>query len=129
MAPWNDSRPLVLIVDTDETVRDLYGHWFSSIGFQVMCAVGTLGLSLALRRERPQLIVTELRARDLTLNNLFVRLRSDESTRCIPVVVITSCCDDVVLNAARMSGAAAVLPKLADFDLLQTWVDALCGAR
>lgn len=129
MAPWNDSRPLVLIVDADETTRDLYGHWFSSIGFQVMCAVGTLGLSWALRRERPQLIVTELRARDLTLNDLFHRLHSDESTRCIPVVVMTSCCDDVVLNAAKMSGAAAVLPKLADFDVLRSWVDALCQAR
>jgi CheY-like chemotaxis protein len=129
MAPWNSSRPLVLIIDADETARDLYGHWFSSIGFQVMCAAGTSGLSLALRRERPQLIVTELRARDLTLNNLLVRLHSEESTRCIPVVVITSCCDEVVLNAARISGAAAVLPKLADFDVLQSWVDALWLAR
>jgi CheY-like chemotaxis protein len=129
MAPWNSGHPLVLIIDADETTRDLYGHWFSSIGFQVMCAVGTFGLSLALRRERPQLIVTELRARDLTLSDLLVRLHSDESTRCIPVVVMTSCCDDAVLTAAKASGAAAVLPKLADFDLLQTWVDALCGAR
>ncbi len=129
MARLNDSHPLVLIIDADETARDLYGHWFSSIGFQVMCATGTFGLSLALRRERPQLIVTDLRARDLTLNGLFARLRSEESTRCIPVVVLTSCCDDAALSAAKMSGAVAVLPKLADFDVLQSWVDALCNAR
>jgi CheY-like chemotaxis protein len=124
--PWDDGRPLVLIIDADETSRDLYGHWFAAIGFQEMCAVGTLGLTLALRSDIPALIVTELQARDLTLTNLFVRLRSDASTRCIPVVVLTSCCDQAVLSHAKTSGAAAVLPKLADFDLLRSWIDALC---
>jgi len=60
-------RPLVLIIDAEESARDLYGHWFTALGFQVMCAVGLTGLGYALRRERPQLIVTELSARDLTL--------------------------------------------------------------
>jgi CheY-like chemotaxis protein len=108
MAPWNDSHPLVLIIDADETARDLYIHWFSSIGFQVMCAVGTLGLSLALRRERPQLIVTELRARDLTLNSLFVRLRSDESTRCIPVLVMTRVENRSGSKIAHADGAGGI---------------------
>jgi hypothetical protein len=81
----------------------------------------------ALRRERPQLIVTELRARDLTLEHLFARLRCDETTRCIPVMVLTTCCDQHALMEAKTAGAAAVLPKLADFGLLKRWVTALCG--
>jgi CheY-like chemotaxis protein len=96
-APWDDGRPLVLIIDAEETVRDLYGHWFSDLGFQVMCAVGQLGLRMALRRERPKLIVAELVARDLTLDGLFERLRCEESTRCIPVIVLTNSCDDAAL--------------------------------
>ena len=43
-------RPLVLLVDTDETARDLYGHWFIAMGCEVMSAAGILGLSLVLRR-------------------------------------------------------------------------------
>lgn len=72
--------PLVLIIDEEESARDLYGHWFIAQGFQVMCAVGVSGLSLVLRHERPQLIVTELRARDLTLRDLIGRLRCDETS-------------------------------------------------
>src|SRR3954466_14211570 len=108
-----DSRPLVLIIDSEEAVRDLYGKWFIALGFQTMCAVGTLGLSCALRRERPQLIITELHARDLTLHGLFVRLRSEESTRCIPVIVLTTCCEDGILESQtswRSSGLAKVRP-------------------
>ena len=119
-------RPLVLIIDEEQSVRDLYGHWFFAQGFQVMCAVGVAGLSLALRRERPQLIVTELKARDLTLRDLTARLRCDETTRCIPIIVLTTSCDVAALDGAKAAGAVAVLPKLADFDLLRSWVSALC---
>ena len=124
-APWDDGQPLVLIIDAEETARDLYGHWFSSIGFQVMCAVGVSGLRMALYRERPHLIVSELSARDLTLARLFQRLRSEESTRCIPVVVVTDCCEQRRLVEAKAAGAVAVLPKLVQFELLQSWVSAL----
>ena len=120
-------RPLVLIIDEEETVRDLYGDWFTIQGFQVMCAVGFEGLSYALWRESPQLIVTELRARDLTLKQLIARLRCDETTRCIPVIVLTTSCDASKLNDAKETGAAVVLPKLTHFDLLRAWVAALCG--
>jgi CheY-like chemotaxis protein len=119
-------RRLVLIIDEEETVRDLYGHWFFAQGSEVMCAIGVRGLSLALRMERPQLIVTELRARDLTLSYLVARLRSNDATRCIPVIVLTKSCDPRALNDAKAEGASVVLPKLADFQELHTWVTALC---
>ena len=114
-----------MILDAEETARDLYGHWFTANGFQVMCAVGVGGLRLALGRERPQLIVTELSVRDLTLAMLFCRLRSEESTRCIPVIVLTDCCDGERLAEAQSLGAVAVLPKLIEFDQLRSWVAAL----
>ena len=120
------ARPLVLIIDEEETARDLYGHWFFAHGFEVMCAVGIRGLSFALRWERPQLIVTELRARDLTLRHLTARLRSNDATRCIPVIVLTKSCDPHALDDAKAEGASVVLPKLADFQELQIWVKALC---
>ena len=120
-----DDRPLVLIIDEEETARDLYGHWFSAHGFQVACAVGVSGACWALKRERPQLIVTDLRARDLTFSDLINRLRCAESTRCIPVLVLTSSCDPQMLGDAKAAGAVAILPKWGDFDLLESWVAAL----
>src|SRR6185436_7130355 len=107
----SDGRPLVLIIDEEETARDLYGHWFHLHGFQVACAVGVSGVSWALRRERPQLIITDLRARDLTFSSLIARLRCEERTRCIPVLVVTSSWDPQVLDDVKAAGATAVLPK------------------
>jgi CheY-like chemotaxis protein len=126
-AAGRQDRPLVLIIDEEETVRDLYGHWFVAHGFEVMCAIGIRGLAQALRMECPQLIVTELQARDLTLSHVVARLRSNNATRCIPVIVVTKSCDPRALHAAKAEGAAVVLRKFADFQELQTWVTALCG--
>src|SRR5260221_2205343 len=97
------------IIDEEETARDLYGHWFFTHGFEVMCAVGIRGLSFALRRECPQLIVTELRARDLTLNQLTARLRCQQQTRCIPIIVVTSSSDPQPFNHAKEAEAADVI--------------------
>ena len=122
----NAERPLVLIIDDDEQARDLYGHWFAAHGVQVACAVGTFGLSWAMKRLRPELIVSEVRARDLTVTDLLAALRSLERTCSIPVLVLTTCTDARTLNSAVDAGAAAVLPKWVDFGVLASWVDALC---
>jgi CheY-like chemotaxis protein len=121
-ALWDNARPLALIIDAERTVRDLYGHWFSDLGFQVMCAVGILGLRMALRQERPKMIVAELAARDLTLDCLFEGLHCEDSTRCIPVIVLTASCDDAALAYTRSLGAVAILPNFGT-----TWIRCMCG--
>jgi response regulator RpfG family c-di-GMP phosphodiesterase len=90
-----------------------------------MCAVGKDGLSFALRRDRPDLIVTELKARDLCLTDLMNRLTSSDETRCIPVLVVTTSCDSKVLTEPTVAGVVAVLPKLTDFGVLRARATAL----
>src|SRR6266853_2783971 len=122
MAEQRRSRGLVLIVDEDQGARDLYGDWFTSEGFEVMSAVGLTGLGWALRRDRPRLVITDLVVGDLVLAQLMARLRSDRSTRCIPVVLITAVTDSRALDAAKRMGVAAALPKFGDLDALRVWV-------
>jgi CheY-like chemotaxis protein len=125
-ADERQERPLVLILDEDETTRDLYGHWFILHGFHVACAIGLKAITWTLRRERPQLILTELRVRDLSLHELIARLQCDATTRCIPVIVITTSCDEHTIRDAQAAGVVAILRKLADFERLEAWVRALC---
>jgi hypothetical protein len=42
-----------LLVDADASARDFYLEWFSSIGCQVMCEVGVLGLLTARNANTP----------------------------------------------------------------------------
>src|SRR5947207_2221066 len=131
MAAVRDNRPLVLILDADETARDLYAHWFILLGFGVMCAVGSEGVSWVLHQELPDLIVTELKIGDLSFSDLMKRLTFGHRTRCVPVVVITACEDSAARVDAKAAGAVAVLRKFADFARLGQWVTAVvqCDSR
>jgi DNA-binding NtrC family response regulator len=96
----------VLIIDEDETARDLYADWFWSRGFGVMKAVGVTGLRSAPRNHGPRLIVSELAAGDLTVDQLFARIASQGAARCIPVIVVTGLVDS---NASKWMRLTAVM--------------------
>jgi len=125
------ARPLVLILDSDEVARELYSRWFFVEGFEVMCAGGREGLFHVLRREFPALIVSELQIRDLSLSDLLRRLDSSESTRLIPILLLTGhpCAGDLLSRSEAQR--VQVLPKYCDFRLLREWVCRLleAGAR
>ena len=67
---WDEGRPLVLIIEPDQTARQLYSDWFFAEGFAVMSPVGIEGLAGALRLERPSLIVTEMQARNIDAHSI-----------------------------------------------------------
>ena len=91
-----------------------------------MSAVGIEGLSIALRCGQPSLIVTEVEARDLTLMELVERLESDDATRLILILVVTSAADVASIQAAESATrVVAVLPKHADLGDLRRWAHVL----
>jgi DNA-binding response OmpR family regulator len=118
------NRPLILIVDPDDNLRDLYANWLIVNGFDVMCAAAVDGACWALKRQRPDLVITELVLRRGTGVELLLALqRSFEPP--ISVLVMTSSTDRVLIDGARSAGAVAVVPKLAPFEEIRRWVDAL----
>jgi DNA-binding response OmpR family regulator len=117
-------RPLILIVDPDETARDLYGHWCISHGFDVMSAAAVDGACWAARRQRPDAVVTELALRRSSGVELIHALHRTNEVP-IPVLVVTSSMDGTWLAAARTAGALAIFPKLMEFQELGRWLRAL----
>ena len=121
---FSRTRKVVLIVDPDEDTRDLYGKWFTSMGFDVMCAAAVAGACWAVQRHQPDVVVTELELRESTGVQL-LRALSHPWHLPVPVLVMTRSTNPAWLAAARDAGAVAVLPKLTDFDELLRWVRAL----
>ena len=118
------ARPVVLIVDPDQDARDLYGNWFTSIGYDVMSAAAVEWACWATRRHRPDLIVTELQLHNGTGVELLHALRRPCEPP-IPTLVITRTGDADLRIAARDAGAVAVLEKFASWDDLRMWIAAL----
>lgn len=101
----------VLIVDDDETSRYVMRQAVRQLGGDPLEALnGTEGLALACR-DRPELILLDLRMPGMDGFTLLRHLAEDARTAAIPVVIVTSS-EVSETDRARLAHATAVLSKL-----------------
>jgi len=113
----------ILVIDDDETVRDLLSRFLTRNGFNVVTAVdGDEGLKLA-RQVKPDAITVDVLMPKVDGWAVLRTLKEDEETADIPVIVI-SIVDD--RNMGFALGAAEYLTKPVDRDKLLNVLSRLC---
>jgi CheY-like chemotaxis protein/two-component sensor histidine kinase len=100
--------PLVLVVEDDNTARELLSHYLLERGYSVHLAGTAADAFEAARRLRPTAISLDILLPDEHGLQLLARLRADPATKNIPVVVV-SVIDD--RESGLRAGAAAWLVK------------------
>jgi CheY-like chemotaxis protein len=106
---------LVLIIDDEESARDLAMRSLSRLGFEVRGAAGAgVGLDMA-RALQPSLIVLDINLPDMTGWHVLERLRAAPETAGTPIIVHSV--DDDRQRALAL-GACDLLVKPADRDVL-----------
>ena len=121
-------RPLVLIVDAHEQTRDLYGHWFHVLGFEVMSTSRGRFVLPVLRRHPTDLIVLDLSVNEFDGLATIEQLRHDPVAWSIPVIALTRTREADAVSRARRAGAVDTQPKLGDFESLGRTALFLVGA-
>jgi CheY-like chemotaxis protein len=108
--------PLVLVIDDDARLRELYRVNLEMRGLTVAeAANGEEGLDAA-RSDRPALIVLDLAMPGTDGFAVLDTLKTDASLSDIPVVVLTGTTDEQVEEDARKAGAVAFVAKPVDTD-------------
>ena len=108
---YDGVRRLLYIEDTVANVRLVEEILRARPSIRLLPAgMGGLGLELA-AEHRPHLILLDLHLPDLGGEEVLARLRSDERTREIPVVVLSADATDHVPNSLREAGANAYMTK------------------
>lgn len=126
----NGEAARVLIVDDDASVRLVCAVNLEAEGLHVLeAADGLDGLEQA-RRERPDLILTDVSMPRLGGFRLAERLRVDKRTRGIPVIFLSGEVGQANAQRARALGAVAYWTKPFDPRALAAFVvDQLVSAR
>jgi CheY-like chemotaxis protein len=104
--------PLVLLVDDSEDVRELYSEFFTYVGLRVETAIDGANALGKLRTVKPDLVVMDLAMPTLDGWTATRRIKSNPSTRHIPVVVLTGQIVSDNLTRADGAGADAVLTAM-----------------
>jgi CheY-like chemotaxis protein len=110
----------VMVVDDEPDMRHLLRVTLENAGYGVVEAAHGEAALEQVQRARPQLVITDRMMPRMNGVELIERLRTDESTRAIPIVMITGTRGDEV-------GADAVMGKPFDTGELLLLVDMLTG--
>ncbi len=108
--------PLVLVIDDDDRLRELYRVNLEMRGAEVIdAASGDDGLAMA-RSRTPAAIVLDLSMPGTDGWSVLRSLKSEGALSKIPVIVLTGHTDEQVEDDVRETGAAAFVAKPVDTD-------------
>lgn len=121
--------PRVLVVDDHEDTRQMSLIVLRSQGFNPVAADGaSTGFATACA-DRPDVIVTDLAMPDGDGWEFVRQLSADERTKDIPVVVVTACATESVLERARTERCAGFFFKPCSPDVLAGELRRVIAAR
>jgi signal transduction histidine kinase len=106
-----NTRPLILVVEDDDTLRQTMADILDMNGFDCrLAADGLAGLRLA-QQESPSVILTDIQMPGLTGFELLRKFRENEQLRTIPVIVISAKVDRAAMRKGMELGAADFITK------------------
>ena len=85
----------ILVVDDEPDLLELVRLTLHQAGHQVETAVSGRAALLALRRQRPDLLILDLMLPDVSGTELCRRLRADTEFASLPVIMLTAKADEV----------------------------------
>ncbi len=122
-------QPLVLIADDDEDILSLVAFRLERSGYQVVTATdGEEAFALALERQ-PNLAILDVMMPKLDGYELTKKLREEEATRSIPVVLLTARVQEADVARGFEAGADDYIKKPFSPQELRARVQAILGRR
>ena len=121
-----DARaPHVLLVEDDRDTREMYSYYLSHSGMRVTEArTGRRALE-QVRRQPPDVVVTDIAMPEMDGLELSRRLRADHTTHDVPIIAVSGQASE----RARQAGADVVLDKPCEPDHLLHVIEDVLKSR
>jgi DNA-binding response OmpR family regulator len=124
-----NDRPVVLVADDDDDIRDLVAFRLDRAGYEVLRAGdGQEALDLA-RKHGPDLAVLDVMMPKLTGYDVTRALRADPATSRIPVILLTARVQEADVARGFDAGADDYVKKPFSPQELKARVQAVLGRR
>jgi two-component system, cell cycle response regulator DivK len=111
-------RPLVLLVEDNETIRNAFALLLEESGYSVEHAGSGQGALESAAAELPDVILMDLGLPDMNGLDVTRRLKADPATSSAPIVAITGRALETDQNACLAAGCAAYIAKPVDTTVL-----------
>jgi len=108
----------VLVVEDDREINELVGAYVQIAGFEYRSALNGQTALAEARERHPSLIVLDLMLPDTDGFEVCRRLKSEQDTKEIPIVMLTALSDEENQRKGRECGALEYITKPFDPDVL-----------
>lgn len=119
----------ILVVDDDDELRETLAEALEGLGYATLAAPSAEAALEALDRERPDLVLTDVRMSGQSGVDLCARIKRDPGLALLPVIIMTSVSDLEARVAGLEAGADDFFAKPFDFVELRTRVAALLRVK
>lgn len=103
--------PLVLIIEDDRALSNMYAHKFSLGGYRTIVAYdGKSGLEMA-KKEKPNLVLLDMLLPEMKGEKVAKKIHSDKDLKETPVIILSNLADTKTYENSRDSGVKAYLLK------------------
>lgn len=110
-APKNSDKPLVLVVDADDAIRDTLKLFLTDQGYDVIAVGNATEAHALLSLLTPTLVVAEIEGDDLPGYDLCARIKTTPRLRTIPVMLLTRSAYPSDYANAHSLGAVVCMAK------------------
>ena len=125
----SDGQPVILAADDDPDIRELVAFRLERSGYTVLQAAdGEEALALALEH-KPDLAVLDVMMPKMDGFEVVRRLRAEEATKRMPIIMLTARAQDSDVEEGFESGADDYLRKPFSPQELRARVQAILGRR
>jgi len=125
--PGENGHPSVLVVEDDREINELVGAYAQIAGFEYRAALdGETALREAHERV-PSAVVLDLMLPDIDGFEICHRLKSENDTRGVPVIILTALSGDANRKKGQACGASEYLTKPFDPDSLMAALERHAG--
>ena len=106
--------PVVLYVEDERSLHGLVGFWLEDAGFEVAFALDGAEALERIRRDPPDLVITDAMMPNLTGDELVEIMKDDPELSGIPIIMATAAASPLRVQRMLERGCVAVLGKPLD---------------
>lgn len=120
-----DKKPLILIADDEEDIKMLLSMYLENSGFDVVTAFDGLDTLARVKESNPDLILMDIMMPIIDGIEVTRRIKADEETAHIPVVMLTAAVKTNMVDKAMAAGAADYISKPFEPDRVKEIIDSI----
>lgn len=119
----SSSKKIILAVDDDASVCELYEHGLPLYGYEVLCADSPARARRILETRVPDLVLMDVMMPGEDGITFTRELRSAPRTQAVPILVVSGLADAATLNDALLFGAVDYVVKPLELESLKLKIE------